>query len=508
MGEGEEDRGPAWGAVAVWGLALVLVCCVAAVPGSPLQPALVPGGGPSGPFAWLTGVLGIDRLGGSSLVAASFAATLAATLAFLWVLRVAWDGRLRLRVVVVLAIAAQVAVLWLPLLVSRDVYSYIAYGRLQSARGLNPYVAVPSDLGDAPIVGFVGPKWLDTPAVYGPAFTRLAALVTAAERDDASTVAAFRAIAAAAAVATIATIAATARRWAPDRAAFAVAAFGMGPVVWLSSVASGHNDLLVALAIAAALWFLLGERTVLAVLALTLGMLVKVTAGLPLVLLVVWAVARRPPGERLRAAALHLTAVAVPVLVFAAPYWQTEDPSLGLVELSGHEGWLAPSRLLRRGLDAVSGGTLGAGAKVVFAVALLVAIGVLLVWLLRRVAGATAAAVALDAGASWGWALLLLMLLGPVLLPWYVTWALPLVWLVPRVPRLVTVAMAALLGVSQWVAEPSVFADAYGVNITAGRYLLAPVALGLAGWLLVDLRRRARALDTIADPAIGSVHGR
>jgi hypothetical protein len=482
----------------------VLVACVAAVPGSPLQPALVPEAGPSGPFAWLTGVLGVDRLEGSSLVAASFAATAVATGAFLWVLRVAWDGRLRLRLVVVLAIAAQVAVLWLPLLVSRDVYSYIAYGRLQSVRELNPYVAVPSDLLWDGIVGLVGPKWLETPAVYGPAFTRLTAVITETAEGKASSVAAFRAIAAAAAIATIATIAATARRWAPDRAAFAVAAFGMGPVVWLSSVASGHNDLLVALAIAVALWLLLAERTVLAVLALTLGMLVKVTAGLPLLLLVVWAVARRPSGERLRAAAVHLLAVAVPVLVFATPYWQTEDPSLGLVELSGHEGWLAPSRLLRRGLDAVSGGTLGAGARVVFAVVLLVAIGVLLVWLLRRVSRSVAAPAVLDAGASWGWALVLLMLLGPVLLPWYVTWALPLVWLVPKVPRLVTVATAALLGVSQWVAEPSVFADAYGVNITVGRYLLAPVALGLVGWLLVDLRRRARALDPIADPAIGS----
>ena len=38
----------------------------------------------------------------------------------------------------------------------------------------------------------------------------------------------------------------------PARAAFAVAAFGLNPVVLFQSVASGHNDLLVALAVAGA----------------------------------------------------------------------------------------------------------------------------------------------------------------------------------------------------------------------------------------------------------------
>ena len=45
----------------------------------------------------------------------------------------------------------------------------------------------------------------------------------------------------------------------------------------------------------------------------------------------------------------------------------------------------------------------------------------------------------IELGAAWGWSLILLMLLGPVLLPWYVAWSLPLVWLLPRVPRAVLI---------------------------------------------------------------------
>jgi hypothetical protein len=71
-------------------------------------------------------------------------------------------------------------------------------------------------------------------------------------------------------------------------------------------------------------------------------------------------------------------------------------------------------------------------------------------------------------GASWGWGLLCLMLLGPVLLPWYVTWALPLGWLLPRVPRTVLIGTGLALTVSQWTSEPAAFASAYDANLLFG----------------------------------------
>ena len=133
--------------------------------------------------------------------------------------------------------------------------------------------------------------------------------------------------------------------------------------------------------------------------------------------------------------------------MFAAPFLNLHDPSLGMFELAGHEGWLAPSRFFRRFLDAVSGDTLGVVARVAFA-AVLLAVVVILVHEVWRSAQRTSdeRAAAFELGASWGWSLLFLMLLGPILLPWYVVWALPLVWLVPRVPRLVLLGTSVALG--------------------------------------------------------------
>jgi hypothetical protein len=164
-----------------------------------------------------------------------------------------------------------------------------------------------------------------------------------------------------------------------------------------------------------------------------------------------------------------------------------------MFELASHEGWLAPSRFFRRFLDAVSGDTLGVVARVAFA-AVLLSVVVILVHEVWRSAQRTSdeRAAAFELGASWGWSLLFLMLLGPILLPWYVVWALPLVWLVPRVPRLVLLGTSVALGVSQWTAEPGRFRGAYDTNVLVGHYLITPVVIALLGWLLLDGWRRWR----------------
>ena len=38
------------------------------------------------------------------------------------------------------------------------------------------------------------------------------------------------------------------------------------------------------------------------------------------------------------------------------------------------------------------------------------------------------------------------------LLPWYVTWALPVLWLLPKVPRFVLLGTSTALAVSQFTA--------------------------------------------------------
>jgi hypothetical protein len=469
---------------------------VASVPGSPLQPALPSGAAPGGPFAWLADLAGVDGLHGNALVAASLASVTASVVAFVFVVREAWRGTVSVKTVVILAVAAHVVVLMLPLLGSRDVYSYIAYGNIAGLHHGNPYIQTPSDFPRDAVASLVGPKWFSTPAVYGPLFTGYAAVVVRIVRALPAQIEVFRWTAAAASLATVALIATTARRVRPSRAAFAVAAFGLNPVVLFGSVASGHNDLLVALAVAAAFASMLTGRELLAVVILALATLIKVTAALPLLLLIVWCVARSPAGRRARTLVTHGGAAVAIGAVVAVPFLNVRDPTLGMVELAAHEGWLAPSRFFRRLLDALSGDTLGLVARVTFAV-LLAACAVALartVWRVGRGGGdVTTVDAAVKLGAAWGWSLLLVMLLGPILLPWYVAWALPLAWMVPRVPRLVLLGTSVSLGVSQWTAEPGRYPGAYDANVLIGHYVITPVVIGLLGWLILDGWRRWRA---------------
>ncbi len=480
-------------AIAGFVIAVVATALVASVPGSPLHPVFPQGVEPEGPFRWLADAFGLDELHGSALVFASVAAVAASAIAFVFVLREAWRGNLSLRTAVILAIGGHLLVATLPLLVSRDVYSYIAYGNIAGIHHANPYIQTPIDFPGDAVVSLVGPKWLSTPAVYGPLFTGFASVVVRLVSSVSAQVEVFRMTALAASLATVALIATTVRRVRPSRAAFAVAAFGMNPVVLFQSVGSGHNDLLVALAVAGAFALVLARREMLAVTALTLGALVKVTAGLPLLLLVVWCVARAPAGRRVRTLVTHAGLAAAIAAVFAAPFFNLHDPTLGILELAGHEGWLAPSRFFRRLLDAVSGDTLGGVARVAFALVLLTALVALMraVWRSAQRTGDDRTAVQ-ELGAAWGWSLVLLMLLGPILLPWYVVWALPLVWLLPRVPRLVLLGTSVALGVSQWTAEPARFPGAYDANVLIGHYVITPVVIALLGWLLLDGWRRWR----------------
>src|SRR6266540_2331541 len=128
----EPSRGRvAWGAVGAAAAGFVVEAVVAATPGSPLQPVLAPGAEPGGPFAWIAETIGLDRLQ-SAIPVVSVLAVAAALAGFLLLLRAAWRGELSLRLVLGAAVAFHLAIALLPLLFSRDVYSYIAHGQIVS----------------------------------------------------------------------------------------------------------------------------------------------------------------------------------------------------------------------------------------------------------------------------------------------------------------------------------------------------------------------------------------
>jgi Glycosyltransferase family 87 len=484
----ERPRSTAVGlrAIAVAAAGIAMVSVVAAMPGSPYQPSLTPNGQPSGPLRAIAEAIGLPHLTGNLLLVVSTLVMIGAVTAFLWLLRASFRGQVSVRAVAVLVIGAHALLLLLPLLFSRDVYSYAFYGRIAGIYHANPYVQTPLDHSSDLLWNFVGPKWVDTPAVYGPGFTTLSSFMARLLRTPADHVEAYRILAVLVSLTTSGLIVWVARRLWPERTAFALVAFGANPVVLFHSVASGHNDLLVALSVVGALALVVKGRELPAIAVLTLGAMIKATAFLPLALLIVWCIARRPASDRRRVAFTHLGLVAAIGLAFALPYLQRSDPSLGMFELAGHEGWLAPSMAVQRLLDTLTFGTMGWIARLGFVAVL--AVGVLAigreVW--RRGSSMTAQA----HGAAWGWSLLLLTLLGPVLLPWYPVWALPLAWLLPRPARTAIIATSGIMAVTLWSAEPLRFPGAFTLDLWVGHFIVTPVLLALLVWVVVDLRRR------------------
>jgi len=504
---------------------------------SALSPVLPPGAGPIAPFRVAARAAGLDTISPGAQAAVAITAVVACTFAFLFALREAWRGHLPLRLVVWLGVAFIVVATLMPLLFSRDVYSYSMYGRIASVHHANPYVATPDRFPSDPLFHLVGPQWRHTEAVYGPGFTALSVLVTRLVGGTTGLIWAFKAVSGLAAVGTLLLVARTAARMWPGRAPFAAAMVGWNPVVLFHGVAGGHNDLLVGLAVAGGLALVAGgtvrrgemagnlvppvadslHRELLAAAALTLGTLVKASAAIPLVLLVTASVWRRPQGRRARALAAHAAVIVLIAVAFAAPFIQTRDPTLGLATLATHQGWLAPTRFFRATLGALGHALGGHGletavetvVRVVFAAAFVVVFAALVRETARRVsdgtgegrgsgAGRAADGTALTAsglgaiaqGAGWACALLLFMLLAPVLLPWYAVWVLPLAWTLPRVPRTGLIILSGFLAVSQTVAEAVQFPGLFGAILLFGHYVLTPVLFVVLLWLLGDLRRR------------------
>lgn len=473
------------------------VAFLAARPDSPFTPYLHPTDTAprllAAPAEWL----GLDGL--SRDVAAGLGAVLLvlAAAAFVYAARQAWAGRLSVRRVIWVGVGLHVLALLVPLFLSRDVYSYAFYGRMVSEYGVNPYTHVPGEFLRDPFYVVVSHFWIDSPSVYGPAFSALAAGVTAAVSGIAATVKAFKLLAVLASVATMLIVVAAARRVRPERAALAGLLVGWNPVILWHNAAGGHNDALVGLAVAGAALLLLTRRDLLATAVLTLGALVKMSAAVPLLILLAGSVTSRPRGRRLSWAAAHAGVIALVSLPFVVPFFSLEDPTMGQLELSTRQGWLAPSRFLvvtLRGLvRAVLGETAGevtsAVIRIAFPLVLLAAL-----WAIGRHLARRREEVAPERTvAAMGWATLLAMMMAPLLLPWYAAWVVPLAWLLPKPARVGAIFLSVALVITELMSEPTRSPRLWEAMVIWLHWVATPIVLAVLVRMLLELRRRLRA---------------
>ena len=475
----------------------VLVSLVASQPASPFTPPLYPDAGAPGWLRVPGTLIGLGALDRPGLALVGVVAIFGAAAAFLAGLRAAWRRDVSVRTVVLVTLLLHVLAFAMPVFLSRDVYSYAIYGRMVSHHDANPYVDLPAEFPDDPTYERVSVDWIDSKSVYGPAFTALSSLVTRVATTPAAIVMAFKALAVLASVGTVLLVLAAARRMAPGRAAFAGALIGWNPVVVFHGVAGGHNDALVGLAVAASALAILSRRERSATAALALGTLVKVSGAIPLAMAVAGAVARRARDARWRTLAVHVAIAAAVALPFVVPFLQTEDPTLGTLELAQRQGWLAPSRFVIAtlgGLARTAGSELAAD---IVSLVVRVAFPLVFVWTLvgivrhlaRRPDRVTPEVVL----AAMGWAGLVSILVAPVLFPWYAAWVLPLAWFLPRPARGGAVLLSLALAITELVAEPSRSPGVYEAMVFGLHWIAAPAALVVLIRLLLELRRRFAA---------------
>jgi len=472
----------------------VAIAIVGSRPDSPFTPPLPRGAAASWPLRGSVSLLGVDRLSRGAVAALGAILIFSAAGAFLFALGRAWRRELTVRRVIAVALLLHALALAMPVFLSRDVYSYTFYGRMVSRHGANPYTDIPAAFPSDPHYPFVSVDWIDSPSVYGPAFTAVSAGVTSATATPESSAFAFKVLAALASVATLLLTVAAARRVAPERTAFAGMLVGWNPVVVFHGVAGGHNDALLGLALSAGVLAILSRRELWATAILAFGTLVKVSGGVPMAIAVAGAVAARRGGERMRRAWLHAGIAAVLAAPFVVPFLQREDPTLGALELTSRQGWLAPSRFVLqtfRGLARLIGGDTAAD---VVSLIVRVAFPLLFLWVLfilvRHLAKDPSRITPALVVAGMGWAALFSLLVAPILLPWYAAWVVPLAWILPRLARGGAVVLCLALAITELVAEPARSPGLYEAMVFGLHWLATPLMLLVLVRLIRDLRAR------------------
>ena len=351
---------------------------------------------------WLHGPLSGVRL---DLAAPTVAWLMVAMCAAYALVLVAADA-LAPRTAIVAIVALHLLYLLAPPLLSSDVFGYVDAARLGTLHGIDPYSPASTPLPRDAV--HLYRRWAtDLPSPYGPLFTLASyALVPL---GIAGAMWGFKLLAAAGSLATVWLVwrCAAALGRDPLRAALFV---GLNPLVLLFAVGGAHNDFL-ALTVAGTGVLLLATaaRERLAGAAFVAAAAVKLPLGLPLLF-----AAARPRARRRELATGALIAVAAIAAIALLAFGTHALGFLSEVREQQHKVaiYSVPNQLGE--LLGLGGVTAGIRALAAAGLAGTIAVALRCTW----------------RGGDWiaaaGWATFALLVSTAWLLPWYVTWLLPL----------------------------------------------------------------------------------
>jgi Glycosyltransferase family 87 len=320
-----------------------------------------------------------------------------------------------------------------PILLSTDVFSYIAYARMGVEHGINPYTHGPLSIAGDPVYQYVGHDWRHVATAYGPFYTLLSYPLGLLSLKGALWAMKLTALLASAGTLALTWRCARARDLDP---AWAVLAVGANPLYVIYGLGGAHNDLIMLLLMMAAVDLtLLGRasarRDAAAAAFVVAGALVKATVAalLPFMILsrrrlapVLGALATLVLGALVAYAAFGVHGIdVVAALNRDAAFVSTDSFATEIAHLFGKPGVFPIDHDLLK--------------------ASLVLIILHLMWRTWR---------GYDWVAAAGWTLLAISVTSTWLLAWYILWPLPLA-VISRDRRLLvaTLAVQALFLIHQ-----------------------------------------------------------
>jgi len=393
---------------------------------------------------------------------------------------VAWKGHLRTRAATGVLAAWSAPILLGPPIFSKDVYSYIGQG-LIAHRGINPYTSPPAVLGNGPLLHSIASVWRHSPAPYGPLFVAMArGITTVVGHSIVAEVIVMRAIEIAGMALIVVFVPRLASRLGADPGV-ALWLGALSPLVLLSFMASGHNDCLMVGLVVAGVSLSLDGRRSLGLILCALGAMIKAPAAAAIVFLAIDELRASDRGQR--AWPVLAKVVAVPAATVVAV---TVASGLGWK-------WLEPMNLripAQLRIQATPTVSVGVAISRVLNLLRIHASQSGTITAMQTIGGVLAAA-----GAVWlivrfrrdnlvrmlAVLLALVVLAGPTVWPWYLTWALVLLAATPSQRSRVLAAVAAF---SMFLAGP------VGTPMLDGYWYWAVAAIAVAGcaWLLSNRR--------------------
>jgi alpha-1,6-mannosyltransferase len=384
-------------------------------------------------------------------------------------------NRVRARGVLIAGVAWILPMVVSPPQFTRDPFSYLGQGEL-ALRGFDPYLVGPGVLGDA-ISANVHPFWQFTPAPYGPLFILVAKLVVSVTGEHLILgVIAMRLTMMIGLVLLVWSLPGLVRHMG-GRLPLAFWLVFANPLMVVHLVGGPHNDLLMIGFLAAGVLLTLERRHIAGIALVTLAGAIKASALVALPFLVwVWA-SRMPGGPKRRFIQAAAASIGVFGVVFTAAMMVSQQ----------NFGWIAalqaPTMIsnwvnLPTGLGELMHGFMqlfGPVPEAPFVImtrdfADFAAVVVLLVqWWRARHGG-------VEAVRRAGITLLIIAILAPPTLPWYLAWGLVILCTVPWRRRMVAIT-AALTVVAMLVYYPNGEAAMYSVSHMAWVVLAALLVL-------------------------------